>query len=223
MKRKQTSYEIGKSRAGKKMKPTASRVYQGRGELKFFDTSVGTAIATTGTVIMPSLNLLSAGTGESQLIGRKCTLNSVYVRMQLNRPAVTNASLNSVNSDDFVRIVLVQDRQANGTAPTIAQMFDHTDPQAMNNLENSQRFRVLKEWHVNLSDVVNHDGANYFCGPLSKIVDPFYTKIDMPLEFGTTPSGVITDVKSNNLALLGFSRTGLPVVSVRARIRYSDH
>lgn len=195
-----------------------------RGELKWFDTSVtNSTLSTVGTIVSSSLNLLSAGTGESQLIGKTATVKSIFIRAQVQKPALSNATLSNVASDDYVRIMVVLDKQCNGAAATIAQILEDTDMRSLNNLNYSKRFVTLKEMIVPMKDTVNHDGTNYFTGSMVVPIDPCYLKREIPIEFGAAPSGAITDVRSNNILILGFSNTGQTTLSFRSRIRFVDY
>ncbi|APA62670.1 putative capsid protein [uncultured virus] len=194
-------------------------------ENKWFDTAdTAVTIAAAGTVIAPSLNLLSAGTGESQLIGRSCIVKAIQLKGTIKRGVQSDATISNVVPDTYVKVALILDTQANGAAMTIAQMFQDTDIRTFNDLENSKRFRVLKEWCVEIDEESQHNGTTYFVGGAVRKMEGLYMKSSTPLEYGATPSGVITDLKSNNLALVGFceNAAGGVTMDFRTRIRYSD-
>jgi hypothetical protein len=195
-----------------------------RNELKFFDSvASSTALAATGTVNSTSINLIDQGNGESQMIGRKVVIKSILLRANLVLPQSSNATLASVAGGDTYRIVMVLDKQANGAAPTVAALFEDTDIRTMNDLENSQRFTIIKEWKGSLNGEINHDGAIYFRGDKDRYIK-WYKKCSIPIEFAPMGGGsrVIGEVKSNNVAILGFSASGTMSFTFRVRIRYSD-
>lgn len=201
----------------------SAQPYAGRSEIKWFDTTVAaTTLSSAGTVVQNSLNLLTAGTGESQLIGRKCHVKSIFIRGQFSKPALSNATLTNVAADDFCRMMLVLDRQPNGGAATVNQVLENVDIRGMNNLNYSRRFKILKDFTMRMDDVVNHDGTNYFTGTQVRELEPIYKKLNFPIEFGPTPSGSIGDVLTNNLFVIAFSNTGQSLLQFRARLRYSD-
>jgi hypothetical protein len=193
-------------------------------ELKFMDsTATSTALAATGTVNSTSINLVDQGNGESQMIGRKIVIKSILVRATLQLPSTTNATLANIAGGDTYRIVVVLDKQANGAGPTIANVFEDTDIRTMNDLENSQRFTIIKEWKGTLQRDVNHDGTNYMAGDVDRYIK-WYKKCNVPIEFAPMSGGsrVIGEVKSNNIGILGFSGSGAMTFTFRCRIRYAD-
>lgn len=198
-----------------------------RGEKKFFDTSTsGNVTSSTGTVLNSSLNLLSAGTGESQVIGRQIVVKSIEFKGRITKRADAEAALADLNSQVDYSVALVLDKQANGAAGTIAQIYESTRPYNPRNLEFSKRFRVLKEWKGAIRSQSGHDGTNYFTDEVGVFVK-MYKKCNIVIDFGATPSGAIGDIKSNNLMLvarcesLGTDATPLSVSGVW-RITYTE-
>lgn len=228
MKRKSSS-EVAKSRVGKKMKPLPQRVYTTSsarsGEKKWLDTAASaTSIGTTGTIIASSLNLLSAGTGESQLVGRKMTIKTVQLKGNITVASASNATLSNLVEDIYTDVYLLLDKQANGAAATIANVFQNTDIRTFKDLENSKRFSVLKKWQVRCHRDVNHDGTSYFVGAVQEPMEELYHPCTIDIDYGATPSGVIGDVKSNNLFLAGFTSNGsATTIDYRVRVRYLDN
>ncbi len=217
---RQRARPVGRARLG----GYYGRMGVGGTEQKFFDTNVtGTALGVAGTVLSPSLNLVDTGNGESDVIGRKMTITSIFIRGIFFIPTITAASIASIQGSEVYRMALCLDKQANGGAGTIALMYQDTAITTFNNLENSQRFTVLKEWKGNLNRTINHDGTNYFTGDTERGFK-WYKKCNLPIEFGVQAGGsrVIGEVRSNNLVMFGFSSVGQAQVLFRVRIRFSD-
>lgn len=195
-------------------------------EKKFFDVKHAAVTLTTGGVVTDqSLNLIDQGNDECQMIGRKVVIKSFMIRGIMRFPQQTNAVIGSVNAADTCRFALVLDKQCNGATATVALMYQNTDIWTFNNLENSSRFSILKEWKMNIGSSLNfNDDANvYFSGDVERQFK-YFKKCNIPLEFGIQSGGsrVITEVKSNNLFLIGFSHDGKISVEYRTRIRYAD-
>ena len=127
-----------------------------------------------------------------------------------------------METDISVRFMIILDRQANGTAATIGEIFQDADIRTFNNLSNSLRFRVLRDICYTFEREFLWDGTNYVSPKVNVEMEPVYLKVDIPLEFGATPSGVITDVRSNNLLLAAFTTSGTVPIQFRSRIRYDD-
>ncbi len=194
-------------------------------ELKFKDTTIAlTTIANTGTILSPSINLVKQGNGESEMVGRKFVIKSIMARITVRFPADTDAALGNVLGGDPYRVCLVLDKQANGAAGTIAQVFEDTDIESMNDLEFSQRFVIIKEWKGTFNvDVAFDNNTNlYFHGHQQRCFK-WYKKCNIPIEMGPNAGArVIADVRSNNLIVMGFTSGGKTQMSYRFRIRYAD-
>lgn len=232
--RRPAQYRTGFSRTSGNYRFQGAR---GR-ELKWKDTftlDTGTGfdnvpVTVNGTVIYPSINLLTSGTGESQVIGRNINIKRIQIRGIVTFDAVKNANINLVPEDMWVRFLLVLDTQANGEAFTVDDVLQ--DPAGAaplsvltyNNLSNSKRFRILKECVVSCHRDTSWDGTDYVVGVSELEFPPTYLKAGIPVEYGATPSSAITDVKTNNVGLIGLASNSLGVVRVtmQTRIRYSD-
>lgn len=106
-------------------------------EKKYLDTSISGAtipIAASGSITL--LNGVVQGTDANQRIGRKVTWESVLVRF-VCRPNATTP-LNSA-----YRIMLVVDKQANGAAPNITDIFETATFASPNAMANRARFVTL--------------------------------------------------------------------------------
>lgn len=114
-------------------------------EWKNLDTQVtdaAYAAASSAFAGLGILNLIAQGSGNGQRVGRKCTMRSLFYRFQ----AISLAGANP--SQDRIRIVIVFDRQFNGTLPAVADIFaPSTDYIGFQNLNNSERFLVVSDKH----------------------------------------------------------------------------
>jgi len=195
-------------------------------ELKFFDThnifnfDTTTEIVDTGT----TLNAVPQGTGDSQRVGRQITIKSIEMT------GVIQSDQTGL-SPDTVAIWLVLDKQANGANPTVAQVVapdpvDDTVPSlpiAHPNLENSDRFVLLRKWVS--STYSNY--ANSLGTPALPVHQQFrfYKKVDIPIDFDSSAStGVLGTIRSNNLILLAsaYVNDSTIIFDGITRIRYID-
>ncbi len=186
------------------------------GELKFFDLDIDDAsIAVNGTILEDSCNAISQGTGESQRLGRKCTIKQIGWKFDV-RLNQTTAS----NNTDVVRVILYLDRQCNGATATVTGILESDDFQSFNNLANKSRFSTLmdKTYSLNMAGLAG-DGTTTDSG--AKILSgSFYKKCNIPLEFDNT-TGAITELRSNNIGVLILAKTGaLCVFSSKMRLRF---
>lgn len=221
------TYKAGPS--AKRFRPGYTRTagYYGRyagknAELKYKDTEVDVAALVPGGTIVQSINLIQPGSGESERIGRKCTVRSLHWRYQLSLLGQQNVA--GFEPGDTVRIIIFVDKQANGAAATAAQLLATTGSlmHAWRNLENSQRFTILMDRIHNLEY-----GAGAGTGAANSISGvhktfTFHKACTIPLEFGPTDPTTIADVRSNNIGMLMFGNQSQVVLNSTVRVRYSD-
>lgn len=183
-------------------------------ERNFWDkTANGILDDTAAGGFVQNLALVPEGTGTERRIGRKITVKSVHVRMQLRTGSGTTMTMP-------YRLMLVWDKQANGATATPAELLylSGSTPYAYNELSNSDRFAILRDtWGVVTKVAAATD-----------LVDEVVTwdvPVEIPIEYlGAT--GVISEVKSNNLILMAFTTNsvveGHGGIDVISRIRFLD-
>jgi len=194
-------------------------------ELKFFDTGFSAFTIDTSGDVMGSLNLIPQGVTESTRIGRQCIVKGLYMKGWLQWQ---NNYAQSLYADAIVRFVLVWDTQANGANPLWTDVFEgNASAISFRNLENVQRFKILKEWVItprvtasNTSDAWATAG-NGLANSAPVVLKYNNSKLHIPLEFSST-TGAITEIKSNNLVLLAYSNAGDDVnkVTMNWRLRF---
>jgi len=202
----------GKSRTG-----GFYRRYKGKGaELKFFDTALSFSFDATGEVpATGQLSLIPQGVTESTRVGRKCVIKSIQIRgTAFNNDATV--------SDTDAYIYIVQDTQCNGAAAAVTDVLTSNNMgTALVNLENSERFRILRRIPLHLQTGA---GVAAAFGDMSKQVN-LYMKCNIPLEFDSSAStGAIGTIRSNNVFLLaGTSGTDdKTAFAGTCRLRFSD-
>ncbi len=201
------------------------RYTPGLGELKFFDTEIDTAqVQNDGTSIHPSLNLIPQNVTESGRVGRKCTLKSIHWRYSLTLPEVDADA--TAGAPDNVRMIMYLDKQANGAAATAALILETagvgSDIHAFRNLANSGRFRILCDKNINLNyGGLASDNAGVVSQAMVLRTGEIHKKVDLPLEFNGT-TGVIAEVRSNNVGILFIGVNNIAGVFSTVRVRFSD-
>lgn len=186
-------------------------------EKKFFDTAVAFTVDATAEV--PTSGqwvLIPQGVTESTRVGRQCTIKSVQFRANLTYiPGADTLGCTTAY------VYLVLDKQANGAAAAVTDVFTGTSMQtAMLNLSNSERFRILKKWVLKFQAGAGVSGAY---GRDSQSIE-YFKKCNIPVEYSST-TGAITELKSNNLFIIaGTDATADDEVNVSgtARLRFTD-
>lgn len=180
------------------------------GELKFKDFASSTAFQQAGAV-NPDFTTVAQGVGETERIGKKIVVKSIYLR-----GVIVHQPTAAISGGNTVRIMIVNDKQANGAAFTVGQVLNPQSYLAHRNLENVDRFRVLRDSTFSM----NSEGVNESQKNIS-----MYIKCNIPIEYdSSTTSGAIVSQRSNSIALLMIGDTNnVTVLSYNVRIRYADH
>lgn len=211
------------ARARGKVRASSSRasgfgrrnVYTGSaGENKFFDTNrTVVTLANTGTILNLSLNLIPQGVTESTRIGRKCTIKSLSIKALFNLPSSnTGASTAGVG-----RFIIYLDKQANGATAAVTDILETATVRSHNNLSNSGRFKTLKVCEF----VMKAHGAITTAASEDVHWESFtLSGLNIPIEFSST-AGAITEIRSNNIGVLGISSDGLITANYTVRVRFS--
>lgn len=183
------------------------RLSSAREELKFHDEHAHDSISISNTASWTSLPLLTipSGAGENLRTGRKINIKSIALRMVFGYHGDLSSGIPV--DDDVVRVLLVQDRQANGTAPVLSDVLEtatQPDVFAFNNLSNKNRFRILMDkthdLHYTAAGSETSTGTNFaFAGPQKSF--SFYKKCNIPIEY-SGPTGALGEIRSNNLLLV---------------------
>ncbi len=201
------------------------------GELKFYDVVVDDAVIdAAGTIQDPtnpgpaaaqeSIVGIKQGVGESERIGRKCTIRSIGWRFDVSLPeqdAVTTPA-----SGDVVRVILYHDKQANGAAATVLGILETANYQSFNNLSNTSRFTTLMDKTVAINyKSLGSDGAGVVSQGNVLSQYSFFKRCNIPLEFSAA-TGALSEIRSNNLNVMLISRAGIAGFASQFRVRFSD-
>jgi len=183
---------------------------------KYFDTTkAATTVASAGTIMSDSLNLMAQGAAETNRIGNRVKLTSVHVRARLILPASAGAPI-----QDTVRVMVVLDRQANGAAPAVTDILQTADYRAFNNMNNKGRFQTLVDETCDL-DYQSGQSAAPLYAAVSKSFMLNKKGLGIALMYSTSTPG-IADVRTNNIVVMAISANGVATLEYIARIRYDD-
>ncbi len=193
----------------------------GPGELKFLDTAVDDAIIASGGVITPTVNVVAQGVGESARVGRKCTLRSIMWRGALSLPE--GELQGAPGPGERFRLILYQDKQANGATAAALDILETVTVDAYRNLANVGRFQILFDHHTTISRLtLSHFAVNSFSFSGVQSNFNFFKKCEIPIEFSGA-NGTIDEIRSNNIGLLVISDQGSGGLVSQIRLRFSDH
>lgn len=174
---------------------------------------------------MPSVNLIAQGTGVNQMLGSKVYIKRISVRFEIYMTSGGDAAIQNVFNDRNARVMLVLDKQCNGAAAVISQILSSNNFNSFMNIENSKRFIILKEWMINPpAQDIGFNGTAYYHG-ISSACKKWSKSCNYLVDFAAQAGGsrTISEVRSNNILLLGISDTAPFSFRGRIRIRYADN
>lgn len=156
-------------------------------EKKFFDSITVTDATTTASVL--SLNNMGAGDTALLRDGNKILCLSVQLRGSFQ--------LESLAANSIVRYMVIHDKNANGTAPTAAQVFEGTPAvTALKSIGNASRFTTLLDKTI----VINNQSDT--AGAMAKAYVSEYIKVPRDLQLAAFTDGTAAVPISGSLSLL---------------------
>lgn len=217
-----------------------SLVSQGRGttpEIKAITTLNGSetvSLSTTATFTL--LNDVVEGSGFYNRIGRRITMKSVYINGLITR-TLGNAA---VTTEDYVRIMVIFDRQANGAFPANTDVLRDSNRAGTQtttalsgvNLNYRERFVILADIRVYLPPlgIAGVNPANTLLSPDPNI-EPFkisrFIKLKGLQTLYDDSTGGIADISTGSLFLMTYANVTAVAnagwnFSFNARMRYWD-
>lgn len=132
---------------------------------------------------------------------------------------------NGQAASDAYRFMIILDRQADGTAPTLAEILQNTRVNSMNNMDNKMRFKILKDKFFSIGGTSQSNTTRCIeeWVDLSKI----FKKSGQGLRIRYSGTGsAVGDIASNSVWLLLFNRSGTTDGSsfdFDSRLRYVDN
>lgn len=181
-------------------------------EKKYKDVDSGIAIVASSGIWDTAgvlLNGVALGSAANERIGRKLQMKSIYIRWS------ANIALTSLGGSPF-RILVVYDKQANATAPLIADILDQDKFNSPNNLANRDRFITLFDQMTS-----NMSSLNDRCvtGVLAK-------KINLEQMYNSGTTGVIGSITTGSIYIFcaqsGTFTTTNGALAFISRVRYLD-
>jgi len=210
--RKRTPY---KNKPYRKPRSTNSYLSSARNlpERKALDISTVAFTPTTAGAFL-LLNGCTRGATIEQRTGRKITMN--YCQLHIRPLTNTTPTLTGV------RIMLVYDRQTNGTSPTIGILEAANSGSALG-LNSRDRYRVLWDRYFSYKAI---SGATYSLNMNDVVFKP-YIPLSHTVTFTDGNEGTVADIATGSLVLVGVSDLAAgdtaPIFSVYSRVRFTDN
>lgn len=198
-----------------------------RGERKVIDLAVGNYAAdATGTITL--LNGCVQGSDYDERIGRKIVLSSVFIRGCV-LTELSGGPTAGVSKAQMVRFVLFVDMQPNGAAPNVTDLLVSSNPRSQLNLNNRDRFKVIKDQCFVFDPYIYFDQAatqaEVTASNQIKQVK-CYKKLNMETIFNSGNAGTIGDITSGALYMLWLGDisggTADALAQLSTRVRFYD-
>lgn len=216
--------------------PLASRGYTPNTvERKAWD--IGGATAGTGaiqtkpvstTMVVEPIFLPTLGTDMVNRIGRKTMIKSIQVRGYMYPEAAKGMAVSAIPIQDAF-VMLLWDTQPNGAAPGVLDILNTTSPASMLNLNNRDRFKVIKRKHLVFDAFAYNSNATLSLAGFNRTIQPIeiYVKCNLETIFNSVNGGTIADINTGALYFVtyGSEATGANTdlqITWTSRVRFLD-
>lgn len=207
--------------------------YMNRGELRFEDYEItnDTMLQTWAggelDTIQGCISGLTRDDSENGRTGRQYVIKSIFIRGFFKLDALEGQG--APDEDKLIRLALVLDTQTNGAQLNAEDVFiaqgNGYDVMSVKNLENTQRFKVLKDktYRINASaGCVNEGAVNSFaragCAIPFKIAYNFGKGLKVNCKDSTSNS--VAQIIDNSLHLIGCTQGDAVKMNYVARMRF---
>ncbi len=186
-------------------------------ELKFLDLASATyACDTTGTVT--ALNLVAQGDDDNNRIGRQIYCKSIRVIGHFIPQSAT------ATASTLARVMLVWDSQPNGALATITQILNASTSLTHTNLDNRERFTILRDTFTPLGSFSNTASQAVSGAPTVACINEYIKLGGQKVTYSNT-TGVIGSVATGALLMVTISDlasgTGYNF-NATTRLRFTD-
>lgn len=173
-------------------------------EFHFSDVTASTTATTSPSLIL--LNGLSIGDTASTRTGQSIKMDRSDLRVQL--------SVNATSTTNFVRLIVVLDKQTNATAMTAADLLVSSTTVSPYSFGAQQRFVPLYDETIALSI--------YSLGAVTKVI-PLNT--NQHVVYNTGNAGTVADIVSNSVYFIFLSDqiTNPPAILYYNRLWFVDN
>lgn len=187
-------------------------------ELKNVDTLANVTIVASQTAAsLALLNGIDDGNTAITRIGRKVVLTSLSYRWRGSLATTTVGS-------SGLRLLIVYDRQANAAAPVATDILTQDTIEAMMNLNNSKRFKIITDQIIECCGTQGPQSWN-IKGHI-QFEKPNKGKAGLEQTFNSASTATITSITTGSIYALfyqdGTLTTANPISAFYSRIRFID-
>lgn len=216
------------------MVPLASRGYNfGSPEMKCKDLASNSYVGlddNTASLVSCVAGIVQ-GTGIGNRIGTRILVKSIHIIGEFAcTDALATPPADSNSGAHVVKISIILDMQPNGALPGITDIFDGVSPIAHLNIQNRDRFKVIKQkvWTLDpylVSRTVA--GEEYACAVNQIRYIKIFKKCSLPVFYNNGNAGTSSDLSSNNIVIVMQSNApnngSGDTCRMTCRVRYIDN
>lgn len=199
---------------------SARGFYNSPGELKYTDTAQGLVYAYDLVGYVQLLNGVAVGDDNNTRDGRQITCKSVQIQGII-------APFDQTTSACLCRTMLVWDNSPNsGSLATITDILRTSTSVSMTNLDNRQRFTILRDSKVAIGGINSVPGtATYAQSPTTTELDWFVPLNGLKTTYSGT-TGAIGSIGAGALLLVTIGSAAVAdgcIGNINTRLRFYDH
>ncbi len=206
---------------GRRRRPQGKRVNRTRRfimvepEVKHHDVGQSPSIVNAGAVFGTPINGMLEGLGSEQRIGSKVHIHKVSFKGILTPTDTTD-------DGDVVRLMVVQDKQASGQTPTVANVLQSASPQSFRNRETTKRFNILFDKRIawdSRSVGVENPPTTFV---QRHLLVEFFKDVDIEVQY-LSSAATYAAISTNSIFLLTISsEAGATDLSGNFRVSFTD-
>lgn len=161
---------------------------------------------------------VATGTDYNNRKGRRINVVSIQLRGYMSYPGAASNETDST----MCRIMIIEDSQTNGAAPTMANILQAVTPTSFMNLDNRERFKVHYDRMFTVTPFNTNTTASDGLTNNTPTIN-FYKKCNIPVVFEGT-AATVGSVSSGALWLvtLGSQATTALRFTASVRVRFVD-
>lgn len=171
------------------------------------------------------MNLVVLGADYNQRIGRKTINKSMFIRGYISPTWAHTLPVGTVDYPTIhYRMIIFIDCQPNGVPPTILELLNTASPSSMLNLNNRDRFLILKDKMFQWGPYQKFDDSG-LCFQVIPNHLKIYKRLNLETIFSTS-AGTVADISSNCLWMFQLTNRAAPntVTSLLStRVRFVDN
>jgi len=181
-------------------------------------------IATAGNIFLLN-GAIAQGDSDTTRTGNHLTMTNISIHGEVWMVATTAINVSDTAFNDDVRVMIVYDKQANGTALTsIGDLLTTANINSFRNMDTLERFIVLKDKKVKIGCTGSFtSGVQAMRFSTGRTLFKFNKKVALPVDYGgATTTGAIAEIKTGALYCIVISENANASCDLWSRVKYLD-